>query len=136
MACLQPGEPGSLEEAKQGPVWPKWEEAIKTELAALEKKETWELVDQPSNTNIIGSRWVFWLKHDAGGKITQHRARLVAQGYTQAFGINYDDTFSPIVKLASLRIIAALAARNDWSLQQMDVNSAYLNASLQELVYM
>ena len=81
MTCLQPGEPGSLEEAKQGPVWPKWEKAIKTKLAALEKKETWELVDEPSNTNIIGSHWVFRLKHNAGGRITQHRARLVAQGY-------------------------------------------------------
>src|SRR6266481_7592002 len=102
----------------------------KPNLQHSKKKETWELVDEPGDTNIIGSRWVFRLKHDAGGKITQHRARLVAQGYTQAFGIDYDNTFSPIVKLASLRIIAALAAHNDWSLQQMDINSTYFNASL------
>src|SRR6266481_7650621 len=108
----------------------------KPNLQHSKKKETWELVDEPDDTNIIGSHWFFWLKHNVGGKITQHRAHLVAQGYTQAFGINYDNTFSPIIKLASLRIIAALAARNDWSLQQMDVDSAYLNMSLQEPVYM
>ena len=135
-AHLQPGKPGSLYEAKAEGTWPMWKKAIEAKLTALKKAQMWQLVKPPDDANIVGSHWVFQLKHNAEGKIMKYKACLVAQGYMQAFGINYDDTFSPIAKLPSLQIIASLAAQNNWPIQQMDVNSAYLNAPLQECVYM
>ena len=86
--------------------------------------------------NIIGSRIVLRYKLDKDGSIDTRKSRLVAQGFTQREGINYNDTFSPTAKLTAIRIIVAIAVRNDWELEQTDVDAAYLNASLKENIYM
>ena len=105
------------------------------QLQRLAVNGTWRLVPRPSGKNIIGCRWVFRIKRDAQGKILKYKACLVAQGYTQVPGIDYHDTFAPVAKLTSNSIVLALAARNDWEIQQMDVKDAYLNAPLDEEIY-
>jgi len=90
----------------------------------------------PEGANIITSRWVFKYKKNSKGEITKRKSRLVARGYTQQEGIDYHETFSPTLKLDSIRIFTALAEQNNFDIQQIDINAAYLNAKLKEEVYM
>ena len=129
-------EPQSLEAAMRSPDWPLWEAAIQKELGSIRSFETWELVDPPPNTNIVGSKFVFRIKRNADGSIASYKARLVAQGFSQIPGLDFTETFAPVAKLTSIRILLAMAARNDWEIEQMDVKSAYLNGTLDEKVYM
>ena len=98
---------------------------MKTELAALEASRTWTLVKKPL-ANIVRSHWVYRVKRNAAGKIAKYKARLVAQGFTQAPGTDFSETFAPVAKLTSNRIMLALAARNNWEVHQVDVKNAYL----------
>ena len=131
-------EPKSLAEAKRRPDWPEWERAIREELKTLEEAGTWHLEVPPADAHVVGSKWVFRVKKDAAGRITRHKARLVAQGFTQIEGVNYYDTYAPVAKLASFRTILAIAARLDLELHQIDIKGAYLNGELtpQEIIYM
>lgn len=134
---LQEGqEPRNLAEAQASPDWPHWKAAMEKEIANLREHDTYDLVEPPSGANIVGSRFVFRIKRDADGSITQYKARLVAQGFTQVPGIDFNETFAPVAKLSSIRTLLALAARYDWELEQMDVKSAYLNGKLDETIYM
>ena len=136
MASEPFGEPRTVKEAMSRDDWPEWKKAIEHELGALEKYGTWSLVPKPDGVNVVGSCWVFRLKHNACGDIERYRARLVAQGFTQIYGVDFLDTFAPVAKLSSIRVILTLAARFDWELEQMDVKSAYLNGELDETIYM
>ena len=102
----------------------------------MRKYEVWDVVDAPEEMNIIGSRWVFRIKRDSNGKILKYRARLVAQGFTQMYGVDFQDTFAPVARLSSIQTVIALAASEDWELHQMDVKSAYLNSPIDSPVYM
>ena len=106
-------DPVNIAQAKQLDDWPDWDKSIQNELDQHEKMRTWELVEPPNGVNIIGSCFVFHYKHDASGKIASHKARLVAQGFTQAEGIDYKETFSPTAKLSAICIIIAIAAHSD-----------------------
>jgi len=90
----------------------------------------------PENANIISSRWIFKYKRDSNGNIAKRKARLVARGFTQIYGIDYKDTFSPTLKHDSIRIITAIAVRKNFIIKQININSAYLNAKLNENIYM
>ncbi|KZV80781.1 hypothetical protein EXIGLDRAFT_569675, partial [Exidia glandulosa HHB12029] len=131
-------EPRTLSEAQRRPDWTLWEQAIREELATLDAMGTWELVDAPAGANVVGSKWVFRAKKDATGSVVRHKARLVAQGFSQVPGVDYFDTFAPVAKLASIRIVLAMAARLDLELHQIDIKGAYLNGQLtdDEVVYM
>ena len=129
-------DPKTLVEAKERPDWPEWEKAMEEELALMKKYDVWDEVDEPEDTNIVGSRWVFRIKRDSNGKILKYRARLVAQGFTQMYGVDFQDTFAPVARLSSIRTVIALAASEDWELHQMDVKSAYLNSTIDTAVYM
>jgi hypothetical protein len=94
-------EPRMLVEAKCWPDWPLWEKAIEEELATLKKAGTWRMEEAPPEANVIGSKWVFKAKKDATGNIAHYKAQLVAQGFSQIGGINYDDTYAPVAKMAS-----------------------------------
>ena len=109
---------------------------METELQALAENNTWQVVDLPHGKNPIGCRWVYKVKYRADGTIERHKARLVAKGYTQLEGIDYFDTFSPVAKLATVRILLSLAAIKGWHLEQLDVNNAFLHGDLHEEVYM
>ena len=96
------------------------------EIAMLEQAGTWISVPRPTDKNIVGSKWVFRIKRNANGSIEKYKARLIAQGFTQKFGVDYFDTFSPVAKLSSFRFILAIAARNNWDADTFDFNGVYL----------
>jgi Reverse transcriptase (RNA-dependent DNA polymerase) len=125
-------EPHDIHEAQKRPNWPKWEEAMIDELGQLKHAKTWEPIEKPKGVNVIGSKWVYRAKKNSAGEINKYRAQLVAQGYSQIPGINYNDTFTPIVKTSSIRVILLFAARHGWLAHQMDVKSAYLNGKLDD----
>jgi Reverse transcriptase (RNA-dependent DNA polymerase) len=102
----------------------------------LEKFQTWELVDIPKNSNIVGCWWVFRLKHDAARNIVKYQARIIAKGFTQQPRVDFRETFAPVTKLASIQSTIALAVTHNWELHQMDVKSAYLNGDLEETIFM
>ncbi|KAK1417226.1 hypothetical protein QVD17_26351 [Tagetes erecta] len=115
---------------------PHWIHAMQTEYNALHKNCTWTLVPRPSTTNIVGSKWVFRIKYRPDGSIGRHKARLVAQGFTQIPGLDFNHTFSPVVKASTIRIVLSLAVINGWSLKQLDVDNAFLNGHISETIYM
>ena len=103
---------------------------------AQTQKQTWAIVDAPPDANIVGSRRTYRLKMDASGAIAHYKARLIAQGFTQTLGVDYNDTFAPITKFVSTHIILALASINDWEVHQVDIKNAYLNTTLTKDIYM
>ncbi|BBG95348.1 multidrug resistance-associated protein 9 [Prunus dulcis] len=125
-------EPEKYEEAAQDKAWIK---AMEEELSMIEKNKTWELVDRPSDKQVIGVKWVFKTKLNLDGSVHKNKARLVAKGYVQKPGIDYNETFAPVARLDTIRTLIALAAQRSWKLFQLDVKSAFLNGILQEEVY-
>ena len=113
-----------------------WCHAMNTELLALEANHTWTVTSLPPNKHAIGCRWVYKIKRRADGSVERYKARLVAKGYTQQFGVDFLDTFSPVVKLTTVKMLLALAAIQGWFLIQLDVNNAFLHGDLVEEVYM
>ncbi|RVW36737.1 Retrovirus-related Pol polyprotein from transposon TNT 1-94 [Vitis vinifera] len=113
-----------------------WYNAMKDEMSSMKCNDVWDLVELPNGAKTIGCKWVFKTKKDSLGNIERYKARLVAKGFTQKEGIDYTETFSPVSKKDSLRIILALVAHFDLELQQMDVKTTFLNGELEEEVYM
>ena len=124
-------DPASYSEAMRSADADQWSDACQYEMDALAKNGTWELVDLPPARKAVKSKWVFKLKADG-----RYRARLVAKGFTQIPGIDFDETFSPVARFESLRMLLALAALEDWHIHSMDVKSAFLNGELDEEIYM
>jgi len=109
---------------------------MKQELKALEDNKTWSITELPLGKTAIGCRWVYEIKHTAYGSIERYKVHLVAKGYTQIEGLDFLDTFAPVAKLTTLRLLLALATANNWTLKQLDVNNAFLHGELKEEVYM
>ena len=105
------------------------------EINALRKNKTFEVVDKPIGWNIVGSKWVFKTKRNADATLKRYRARAIAQEFSQAPGFDFEDTFAPVIRYESLRLLLALCARNKWRPRQFDVKSAFLYGKLKE-VYM
>ena len=106
------------------------------EMAALDDSKTWDLVQLPQGKKPIGCKWVYKIKHNTDGSVSRYKARLVAKGYAQTYGIDFEETFSPVAKMATIRAVIALAASKGWILHQMDVKNAFLHGDLHEEVYM
>jgi hypothetical protein len=113
-----------------------WFNAMKEEMESMAKNQVWDLVDLPKGAMAVGCKWVYKTKTDASGNVERYKARLVAKGFTQKEGIDYHETFSPVSKKDSFRIIMALVAYFDLELHQMDVKTTFLNGDLEEEVYM
>ncbi|RVW51959.1 Retrovirus-related Pol polyprotein from transposon TNT 1-94 [Vitis vinifera] len=126
-------EPSSFAKAAE---IPEWRAAMDCELEALEENKTWSIVSLPVGKHPVGCKWVHKVKHKADGTIERYKARLVAKGYTQREGIDYVDTFSPVAKLVTVKLLLAIAAVKGWHLSQLDVNNAFLHGDLNEEVYM
>ena len=133
---IAPVNPMTLQEAQDSDEWPEWEKAIATELEQLRDMGTWDLVDLPDERRPVGNKWVFLKKFTKTGILQKYKARLVAKGYSQIPGMDFSQTFSPVVRLETIRMILALAVNMDWEMTQMDVKGAYLNGNLEEEVYM
>ena len=113
MASVIEGMEGSMptyEEALKRPDWPKWSKAIDEEIDGLKRTGTFELVKRPPDTNVVGSKWVLKIKKDSAGEVLKYKARLVAKGFTQIYGVDYYETYAPVARLATFRILLALAA--------------------------
>ncbi|GKB53012.1 retrovirus-related pol polyprotein from transposon TNT 1-94 [Tanacetum coccineum] len=125
-------EPKNINEALKDE---NWVMAMQEELNQFITNDVWELVPNPMDMTIIGTKWVYRNKLDENGVVTRNKARLVAQGYNQQEGIDYDETYAPVARLESIRILLAYACALDFKLYQMDVKSAFLNGVINEEVY-
>ncbi|KAL5713883.1 Beta-galactosidase 8 [Ranunculus cassubicifolius] len=115
---------------------PQWRQAMADEFTALLKTQTWTLVPPAQHQNVIGCRWIYKLKHKSNGDIERRKARLVAKGYNQQSGIDYTETFSPVAKPTTIRVILSIAVQQGWTVQQLDVSNAFLHGKLNEDIYM
>ncbi|RVW93623.1 Retrovirus-related Pol polyprotein from transposon RE1 [Vitis vinifera] len=115
---------------------PGWRQAMVDEMTALHSNGTWDLVVLPSGKSTVGCRWVYAVKVGPDGQVDRLKARLVAKGYTQVYGSDYGDTFSPVAKIASVRLLLSMAAMCSWPLYQLDIKNAFLHGDLAEEVYM
>jgi hypothetical protein len=115
---------------------PHWRTAMEQEFHALHANEAWKLVSPPPRVNIIDSKWVFKVKKHADVSIEHYKARLVTKGFKQRYGLNYEDTFSPVIKPTTIQLLLSLAVTRGWSLHKLDVQNAFLHGVLEEEVYM
>ncbi len=130
---IQEVEPTCFEQVVRNP---KWVNAIDEEMVALDANVTWELVALLKNKKVIRCKWVYKVKHNANGSVNRYKARLVAKSYAQTYGIDYEETFSPVAKMTIVKAIIVMAVVKGWSLHQMDVKNVFLHGDLQEEVYM
>lgn len=126
-------EPSSYEQAK---VNNKWVKAMHQEIKALEENKTWTVTELPPGKIAIGCKWVFKLKRKPNGNIDRYKARLVAKGFHQIEGIDCTESFSPVAKLVTVRVLLTVATARKWSTHQIDINNAFLHGFLDEEVYM
>lgn len=113
-----------------------WQQAMQKELDALAANQTWDVVQCPPSIKPIGSKWVYSVKLRSDGSLERYKARFVALGNHQEYGIDYDETFALVAKITTVRLLLALAASKSWQLRQMDVKNAFLHVDLKEDIYM
>ena len=136
LCAAETEEPKTMNQAKKRPDAQKWMKAAQDEMDSLLEHDTWSLTKPPLGGKIIGSKWVFKIKYDENGEAERYRCRLVAQGYTQAQGIDYHETFALVARFGSIRALLAIAAKRKMFVHQMDVHTAFLNGKLDEDIYM
>ena len=124
-------EPQTYKDALVSSDGTKWQKAMATEVESLRANDVWDLVELSKDRKTVGSKWVFKLKVAADGSIES-----MAQGFSQKFGVDYDETFCPVVRPESVRGVITLAAQNDLKLHQMDITTVFLNGELKDEVYM
>jgi hypothetical protein len=115
---------------------PFWESAMQEEYKSLLENQTWDLVPLPSGRKLVRCRWVYRTKSAADGQINRYKARLVAKGFQQIHGIDYDETFAPVMNMDSIRLALAIAATKGWEVHHMDVKNAFIHGDLSEEIYM
>lgn len=135
-AFLTLDDPVTVSEAMSSDAANQWKSAMADELQSLQQNDTWRLTDLPAGKTPIKCKWVFKTKRDANGHVMRHKARLVVKGYSQREGIDYHETFSPVVRYSSIRFLLAMAAKYDLNIRQMDVVTAFLHGELKETIYM
>ena len=129
-------EPKTIKEALERSDSEKWKQAMNDEMESLKRNETWELKELPLNTKPIGNKWVYKIKRDTKGEIVKYKARLVAQGFSQKYGKDYDQVFAPVVKQTTFRTFLAVAGIKGWIVRHYDVKTAYLNGVIEDDIYM
>ena len=129
-------EPQSFKEAMSTPEAPLWKKAVNSEIESILQNHTWELVDLPLGCKPLGYKWIFKRKMKADGSIDKYKARLVVKGYKQKEGVDYFNTYSPVTRITSIRMLIAIAALHNLEIHQMDVKTAFLNGELDEEIYM
>nr|GFC34413.1 putative reverse transcriptase, RNA-dependent DNA polymerase [Tanacetum cinerariifolium] len=114
----------------------KWKKAMDDEMKALKKNNTWDQCALPQGKKLVGCRWIFTVKYKLDGTVERYKARLVAKGHTQTYGIDYSETFSPVAKMDTIRVLLSVACNQGWPFHQFDVKNAFLHGKLKEEVYM
>ena len=129
--------PGTYEEAVNDPVYgAKWREAIHIEISALLQFGTWRYVQRPKDHSVVTCKWTFLVKYDADGRVERFKARLVARGFSQREGLDFEDTFAPVIRLESLRILFALAAMYGLTAHLLDATNAYVGSQIDKQIFM
>ena len=129
-------EPETIKEALECSTKEKWKVALKEEIESMKVNQVWSLVDLPLGRKAIGNKWILKIKRKADGSIDRYKARLVAKGYTQKEGIDYEETFSLVIRFTSIRLLLAIVTSLNLELHQMDVKTTFLNGELDEEIYM
>ena len=133
---IQHSEPRNYKEAIQCSEKDKWMEAMNEEIKCLNNNNTWDLVDLPESRRAVGSKWVFKKKLDENNQVISHKARLVAQGFSQKYGTDYDEVFAPVTRSSTFRMLLAVSAKRKYIVKQFDIKSAFLNGELKEEIYL
>lgn len=129
-------EPKSYTQAVNCPDADKWKQAMDEELQSINENKTWNLTELPHNKKAIGCKWVYKLKFDDQGNISRYKARLVAQGFSQKYGEDYDEVFAPVARTTTLRILLSVAGINNYHVKHLDVKTAFLYGKIEEEIYM
>jgi hypothetical protein len=108
---------------------------MQEEIDSIHMNDTWELTELPHDKKKIGTKWVYKTKYNSDGSVERHKAILVAKGFTQRYGIDYEETFAPVARQETVRMMISLRAQKKWSIHHMDVKSAFLNGYLEEEVF-
>jgi hypothetical protein len=128
-------DPVTYQQALRSAQSHEWKQAMRDEYNSLVANGTWTLVPRPEGANIIGGKWVFKTKLDVHGQPIRYKARYVAKGFKQVHGVDYFDTYSPVTRMTTIRTFLAIASLEDWELESMDVDTAFLNAAIDEEIY-
>lgn len=129
-------DPATVKDALSSDDAKSWHKAMQEEFSSLLENQTWSLVDLPAGKSPIKCKWVYKTKRNSNGDIIRHKARLVVKGFSQKYGIDYHETFAPVVRYTSIRFLIALAAKFDLKIMQMDAVTAFLNGELKEDIFM
>jgi hypothetical protein len=132
MSSITHVEPSSFEEADKLQVW---KDDILKEYRSILKNNVWYNVPRPKDKSVVSSKWIYKIKHVADGSMEKFNARFVARGFTQKEGIDYDETFAPVTRYTSIRVIIALASVLGWKLHQMEVKTTFLNEKIEQEVF-
>lgn len=129
-------EPRNYKEAISCKESSNWIKAMEEELQGIERNNTWELVNLPYGARAVGSRWVYKVKKDHEGNVTSLKARLVAQGFSQRFGVDYNDVFAPVARTTTWRLLLSISGDRDYRVSHYDIKTAFLNGTLEEEIYL
>lgn len=129
-------DPKTVQEALKRKDHTKWELAMIKEIEVMNRNHVWDIVESPKNQSIVGCKWVFKQKTDEHDNVIRYKARLVAQGYSQRYGHDYNEIFAPVLQQTTLRILLSVAGKRNWEVRHYDVESAFLNGDLDHDVYM
>lgn len=125
-------DPYNFKEAMAGPGSAKWKEAMDSKIISMYKNQVWNLVDNILGRKTVRCKWIFKKKTNMDGNVHTYKVRLVAKGFTQTPGGDYEETFLPVAKIKSIRVMLAIAAFHDYEIWQMDLKTAFLNEKLTE----
>ena len=113
----------------------KWRKTMDAEIEAIERSDTWELTNLPTEAKKVGVKWVYKTKFNENGEVDKYKAQLVAKGYTQEHEVDYTEVSAPIARLDTIRVVISLAALKEWTIYQLDVKSPFLHGELSEEVF-
>lgn len=128
--------PTSYSDVKNNPDEEEWRISIQSEIDSLLKNETFDIIDRPDNVNVVNCRWVFSIKNDKNGNPAKYKSRLVAKGFTQEYMVDYNETYAPVARIATFRLMLAFANEHNLLVHHMDVTTAFLNGDLDTVIYM
>ena len=134
-AMMHGPEPNNRKSALASAEREQWEQAMQEEYNSLIENQTWRVVKRPADRKVLTGRWVFKRKLGSNGEVARHKARFVVRGFSQIYGLDFDETYASVVKSASYRMLFALQARYGWKCHQMDIKTAFLNGNLEHEIF-